>query len=172
MQKLKYTLAICLLIFIISGISSCNRETIIVTEEVINEFLENEKVAIKKYKNKRLQVHAEISTISLPENWRQKKYAESIISLMEKDISFSFRFDYNVTSRYNLKGKSSYETMEESLNNNIPEMITIEGTLEYYNKRIITIYNHERTNPEERYWKEVELSFFSFDKSEIISLVH
>ena len=126
---------------------------IVISEELKNEFKSNEKTAIKKYKNKRLQVIGEISEIATPEHSRHRKDESSGISLYEEHCYFIFYFDYNVKRQHSQKKG---------------DKVIIQGYFKDFSRRMITEYDYEKKADGEKYWEEFDTSFFVFKKSEII----
>jgi len=125
------------------------KEVIMVSEELIN----NKDFTLKKYKNKIFQIKGEIFEIARPDHSGHRKGESSGITLREKNSSFIFFFDFDVTKLDSLK---------------TGDIVTLQGTLWDFNKRVITEYDYERKKASEKYWEEVERSFFIFKKSSII----
>ena len=125
------------------------KEVIMVSEELIN----NKDFTLKKYKNKIFQIKGEIFEIARSDHSGHRKGESSGITLREKNSSFIFFFDFDVTKLDSLK---------------TGDIVTLQGTLWDFNKRVITEYDYERKKASEKYWEEVERSFFIFKKSSII----
>jgi len=146
-------------------------EIIIFTEEILNEFINDEEEAFEKYNNKRFQVCAFLSEVGAPaESTRSRLGGEiivvpSLISLQEKvnddDIRFIFNFDYNVKKDHdflsNIDGyyHDDFEIRTKGVFNKNDKLI-IQGTLIDYRKRkYYLIINH----------------FFKLEHSKIIGIV-
>ncbi|MCL2237762.1 MAG: hypothetical protein FWC05_05815 [Treponema sp.] len=146
-----FVLFCCIVIF-----SNCNRQTednivLTITEEILEEFIENDKAALKKYKNKTLQTSDEIFEIAVPRH-RGANKNESSISLRRNQFSFIFNFNQDVTKNY-------------LLNNN--DEIIIQGILTNCKKRSIVEKNYQNNVDS---WIETDRCFLEFRQSEIISI--
>ena len=73
-------------------------EIIIISEEIINEFKDDEKVAFEKYKYKKFQMSGEIYTIykSIERGYDLPVF----IWLFDNDCFFDFKVDFKVNNKY------------------------------------------------------------------------
>ena len=181
---------IAVLLFIISVNFGCittdlnevdfhDSEIVFFTEEILNEFKNNEEVAIEKYKNKRFQVCGEIIQITAPSVTTrtflgtEKVIVPSSMLLQWNKCWFNFDFSYNIKKEhaflhefgYNVKSQYTLERYDT---------IIIQGTFKNLFKIIGTIYDNKKrlTNPSEEYWEKIEIINFEFRNSIIIEIAN
>ncbi len=168
-----FFLCMVLVLCILSCTSTKNADTIVViSEEIIQEFRDNEKDAIKKYKHKIFQISGEnfeVSTPEGPDTFFHRNAAASGIGFKEGGGSFSFNFDYDVLVQYpQLK---EFHRVPIHMQTKDGVRVTVQGSFEDFSKRMITVYDNEKKKAGEKYWEEVEWCFFSFKKSKVVDIV-